>query len=108
MTSPGTILGAAACVLAGAALAFSLTHTGPRGPQGPTGPQGHTGKAAQASRFGVCWEAPAFTQDWADGSSDTWVSYVSIDQPQLQNGVYACPQGETFVSIVPQAQGGQG
>lgn len=100
--------------LGGAALAVSLTHAGPVGPAGvagrngavgpagPPGPAGATGQAAQTARLGVCWNAPLFTQNWADGTSDTWVSSVSLDAPQLTNGVYTCPQGEQFVSVVPQ------
>ena len=92
-----------ACMLSGAALAVSVTHSGPRGAQGPPGRQGDAGTAAQTGRFGVCWSAPEFTQTWTDGSSSTWVSGVSIDQPILSGGVYTCPQGDTFVSIVPQS-----
>lgn len=105
---PTKVMSAVACALAGAALAVSLIHHGPagppgaRGPRGSAGAQGNAGKSAAESRLGVCWEASNFTQTWADGSSSNWVSSVTIDQPQLSNGVYVCPQGETFVSIVPQ------
>jgi hypothetical protein len=91
-----------ACLLSGAALAVSLTHPGPRGAQGPPGRQGDAGTAAQTARLGICWSDSIFTQTWADGSASTWVNGVSLDQPVLSNGVYTCPQGETFVSIVPQ------
>lgn len=89
-----------ACVLSGAALAVSLTHagpTGPRGPLGPVGPQGNAGKAAQTARLGLCW-----SESFQNSGSVTWVDGVSIDQPVLSDGVYTCPQGDTFVSIVPQ------
>ena len=100
---PSVILSTVACVLAGAALAVCLLHAGPQGPQGPpgvrgpSGPQGDPGRAAQASRFGICWSE--FTQT---GSGEVWVSSISIDQPVISSGVYTCPQGDTFVSIVPQ------
>lgn len=96
-----------AAVLAAAALAISLTHAGPRGARGAPGPQGNAGAAAQTARLGICWSDSIFTQTWADGSSSTWVNGVSLDQPQLSNGVYTCPPGETFVSIVPQNPAGQ-
>jgi hypothetical protein len=88
-----------ACILAGAALAMSLLHAGPAGPQGPAGAQGPSGRpgtSAAQNRFGVCWQY--FTQ-----TSDnlTWVTSVTIDQAIYADGVYQCPQGETFVSIVP-------
>ena len=103
--SAAAAFGLVACLLAGAALGVSMAHAGPRGPQGPAGPRGPQGPTAQfrAQRLGVCWSSSDFTQDWADGTSDTWVSSVSLDQPQLANGVYQCPQGETFVPVVPQA-----
>ena len=95
-----------AAILAGAALAVSVLHAGPRGlpgRQGATGSQGQPGKAASATqeRFGICWSETTFTQDWSNGSSSTWVNGVSIDSAQIMSGVYQCPQGETFVSIVP-------
>ncbi len=90
-----------ACVLAGAALAVALSHGGPRGPQGPAGPVGHAGVSAAQSRFGVCWNSQSFTQTWSDGSSSTWLNSVTIDQAVYDHGVYTCPQGDTFVSIVP-------
>jgi hypothetical protein len=105
----------AAVALAAAALAVSVLHAGPAGPrgsQGPAGPQGQTGRqgdpgrTAQTSRFGVCWTYS--TQTGSDGVT-TWVTSVDISAPQLVAGVYQCPQGETFVSIVPQpATGGAG
>lgn len=91
-----------ACMLAGAALAVSLMHsgpagrTGPPGPTGPAGPQGNPGKSAQQSRFGICW-----VQNIQDSGGVVYVSGMSIDPAQIVSGVYQCPQGETFVSIVP-------
>lgn len=44
-----------ACILAGAALAVSVTHAGPqgaRGPQGVPGRQGQTGRNAQVAHLG--------------------------------------------------------
>ena len=103
MKAFAVVCAVAACLLSGAALAVSLTHSGPRGAQGPAGRQGDAGQAAQTGRFGVCWSAPEFTQTWADGSASAWVSAVSIDAPVLSGGVYTCPQGDTFTSIVPQS-----
>ena len=97
----------AAAILAAAALVVALTHAGPRGATGAPGLRGNTGKAAQTARLGICWSDSIFTQTWADGSSSTWVNGVSLDQPELSNGVYICPAGETFVSIVPQDQSAQ-
>ncbi len=97
---PSVIFSAVACILTGAALAVSLLHAGPTGPrgfQGPAGPQGNAGKAAQTARLGLCW-----SESLQDNGGVTWVNGVSIDQPVLQDGVYTCPQGDTFVSIVPQ------
>lgn len=94
-----------ALALSAAALAVSVTHSGPAGSQGPPGPrgsQGDAGRAASSARLGVCWSAPVYTQVWGDGSSSTWVSEVSITPAVLSDGVYACPGGEMFVSVVPQ------
>lgn len=92
-----------ACILAGAALAVALTHSGPTGLAGPAGPAGPPGRAVsvQQARYGVCWSYTTFTRTYTDGSSDTWVSTISVDPPQVSNGVYQCPQGETFVTIQP-------
>ena len=90
-----------ACLLSGAALAVSLLHVGPAGPrgrQGPSGPQGNAGRAAQTARLGLCW-----SESVQDNGGVAWVDSVSIDQPVLSSGVYTCPQGDTFVSIVPQS-----
>ena len=108
--NPSAVFAAFACALAGAALAVALLHAGPRGTAGAPGrqgPQGNAGAAAQTARLGICWSDSVFTQTWADGSSSTWVNGVSLDQPQLTNGVYTCPPGETFVSIVPQNPAGR-
>lgn len=91
--------------LSAAALAVAASHSGPAGPAGPPGPrgsQGDTGRAAVSARLGICWEAPVWTQAWSDGSSSTWVSEVSITPAVYAGGVYSCPGGETFVSVVPQ------
>jgi hypothetical protein len=92
-----------ACALSGAALAVSLMHVGPagpRGPQGPAGSQGNAGKAAHTARLGICWNQ--VTSPQLSGLGYTAVEYVSIDQATYADGVYACPQGDSFVSIVPQ------
>jgi len=106
MKSITVVCAVLACVLSGAALAVSLLHAGPagqRGPQGPPGSQGSAGKAAQTARLGLCW-----SESFQDSGGVTWVDGVSIDQPVYDSGVYACPQGDTFVSIVPQPTQGTG
>lgn len=87
-----------AAMLAGAALAVSLLHAGPAGRAGTPGPPGPAGKAAAAVRlrYGVCWIA-----NYQTSGGLTWVDSLSIDSAQVTDGVYQCPQGETFVSIVP-------
>ena len=106
MKSLTAVCAVLACVLAGAALAVSLTRSGPAGsagPPGPAGPQGNAGKAAQTARLGLCW-----SESFQDSGTTTWVDGVSIDQPILSDGVYTCPQGDTFVSIVPQTSASNG
>jgi hypothetical protein len=94
-----------ACVLAGAALAASLTHTGPRGmtgPQGTAGAAGRTGNpglSAVTAHLGICWTTTTQTSD-----ETSWINSVMVQSPQITNGVYQCPDGETFVPIVPQTQ----
>ena len=105
MKTAGYVTSVAALVVAAAALAVSLLHVGPAGPrgsQGPAGRQGDPGKSAQTARFGICWSYS--TQTSSDGLT-TWVTSVSVSPAQVTNGVYACPMGEQFVSIVPQATG---
>lgn len=96
-----------AAVIAGAALAVSLLHAGPRGPAGtqgqrgmpgPRGSQGSTGQDAEVAHLGVCEEQ--YTQT---SGTTTWVTSVSIYSPVLTAGVPGCPSG-SFVSVVP-AQG---
>lgn len=92
-----TVLAAAACLFAAAALAVSLTHAGPRGLQGargPQGPQGETGRDAEVAHLGVCVVA---TPDNMTGD----MSFVNVTSPQLIDDVPSCPVGQ-FVSIVPQ------
>jgi len=101
------IAAAVAAILAVAAMAVALTHAGPVGPRGLQGAPGNAGSAAQTARLGICWSDTIFTQTWTDGSSSTWVSSVSLDQPVLSDGVYTCPQGDTFVSIMPALVGSQ-
>ena len=105
MISLGTALGFTATALASAALSVSLLHAGPAGKPGPPGPRGAPGPAgapgkpasATRERFGVCWEADYQTQNGV-----TWINSVIITPAQISNGVYECPQGETFTSVVPE------
>lgn len=56
-----------------------------------------TAQQANGARLGVCWSS---TQD-----GNTFdVQSISLSSPVLSNGVYQCPSGENFVSVVP-AQG---
>jgi hypothetical protein len=84
-----------ACILAGAALAVSLTHAGPRGLRGPEGPQGATGRNAEIAHLGFCYQS-----NYDSTTSD--VSGIYIGAPALTDGVPSCPNGQ-FISIVPQA-----
>jgi hypothetical protein len=100
---PARIVSVCAVGAAVAAITVSFLHTsqrGPTGPQGRAGPQGSIGKSAQLSRLGICWSAPASPSLASDGVSG--VGYVDIESAILDNGVYTCPQGDTFVSVVPQ------
>lgn len=94
-----------AAMLAGAALAVSLLHAGPSGRHGSPGARGPAGPAgkpasAQQQRLGICWNAPTNTGLSGAGFGNA-VEYVTIDQAIYDHGVYTCPQGDTFVSIVP-------
>lgn len=92
MDNMSRVLSVVACVLAGAALAVSLLHAGPRGTQGPPGPHGQTGRDAQVAHLGVCVQTQT-------SSGVTWVSDLS--PAVLMAGVASCPSG-AFTSIVPQ------
>ena len=105
--SYSTIASTTAAVLAGAALAAALTHSGPAGIRGAQGPAGQAGKtvsitsqAASTARFGVCWG-----DTWGTTSGGTsYVTTVSLASPVLADGVFECPQGLTFTSVVPEPQ----
>jgi hypothetical protein len=69
-----------ACILAGAALAVSLTHSGPRGLTGPIGPPGQTGRNAEVAHLGMCMDL------------DSTGSYVQVvTSPVAVDGVPSCP-----------------
>jgi hypothetical protein len=53
-----------------------------------------TAKSASTARLGICWQS---TQD----SSTFDISQITIDSPVESGGVYSCPSGQTFVSVVP-------
>lgn len=84
-----------ACILAGAALAVSLTHTGPRGVMGPVGPQGSTGHNATVAHLGVCWNMETYLNNGGTNFLG------AMTAPVLTDGVPSCPTGQ-FVSVVPQ------
>lgn len=56
-----------------------------------------TAQQANNARLGVCWSS---TQDNATFD----VQSIQLSSPVVSGGVYQCPSGETFVSVVP-AQG---
>lgn len=100
--NPATVPSIVACAISAAALAATLTHHGPAGPPGPrgaTGPAGAAGRNADPTRYryGVCW-----TEYTSTSGTVSWVTSVDIEPAQIVSGVYQCPQGMTFVSIVPQ------
>lgn len=107
-TTYNAIASTAACILAGAALTAALTHagaTGPRGAQGQPGPAGKNSvisQTAQTARLGICYGDTWGTT--TDGTS--YVTTVSIASPVLSGGVFECPQGLTFASVVPQPSSG--
>jgi hypothetical protein len=110
-SKPSTYFSLGALVLAGAALAVSLTHHGPAGArglqgiQGPPGKTGATGQQAQTARLGICWS----TTTSQDSYSSSWyVDSVDVSSPQIVGGVYQCPQGDTFVTVVPQKPSASG
>jgi hypothetical protein len=76
-----------ACILALAALTVSITHAEPVTSQ------------AQTARLGFCWESD-YQQVLSGGAS--FVENMNITPANLSDGVYACPDGEVFVSVVPQ------
>jgi|SRR5579859_738855 len=88
--------------LAAFATVLSIFHGGPpgqQGPRGPVGPQGNAGKAAQLARLGICWEATDSTS--LQALSYDAIAYMDIEPAIVSDGVYTCPQGMTFVSVVP-------
>ncbi len=57
-----------------------------------------TATAAQDARLGICYN---FTPGYAE-SRNNWIqSSLSMNPPEDNNGVYDCPSGETFASVVP-------
>ena len=56
-----------------------------------------TAQQASGARLGVCWSS---TQD----STTFDIQSIQLSSPVVSGGVYQCPSGETFVSVVP-AQG---
>ena len=100
--TPARIVSVLAAALGAAALAVSLTHSGPAGTQGPRGQQGapgQAGKAAETAHLGLC----------VNMAVQTGVVYMPVNSyngspvssPVLTDGVPSCPSGQ-FVSIVPQ------
>jgi hypothetical protein len=97
-----------AVILAGAAIAVSLTSSGPQGVQGPKGSTGATGKsgsAANMNTLGFCWSDSTETfNNEVDNNIDGYpfMTGIYFDHPvELGNILFSCPTGETFVSVVP-------
>lgn len=57
-----------------------------------------TAKQADSARLGICWSS---TQD----SSTFDLQSVQIESPIEAGGVYQCPTGTNFVSVVPLSGG---
>jgi Flp pilus assembly protein TadB len=57
-----------------------------------------TAQQASTARLGVCWSS---TTD----STTFDVQSVQFQAPVLAGGVYSCPSGMTFVSVVPVSGG---
>ena len=57
-----------------------------------------TATAAQDARLGVCY---SFTSGYTDNNGNWVQSSLSMNPPEDNNGVYDCPNGETFASVVP-------
>lgn len=92
-----TVVSGASLALAAGALAFSVTHHGPRGltgPQGPQGPKGVQGAAASAAKLGPLGVCVSQNIDSTTGDLLTY----SVESPTYVNGVPSCPSGQ-FVSI---------
>jgi ABC-type Na+ efflux pump permease subunit len=63
--------------------------------------------SANLAHLGICWDASYGTTSENDGP---YAESVDVESPIVSNGVYSCPQGDTYVTIVPQvskADGGQ-
>jgi hypothetical protein len=52
---------------------------------------------ANLARLGICWSA-----SYQSNNGISWIDSMTVDQAVSTNGVYTCPQGDTFVSVVPQ------
>jgi hypothetical protein len=61
--------------------------------------------SANLARLGICFN---FQYTFDPYSGNSYVSSAEIDQAEVVNGVYVCPQGDTFVSVVPASQQSQG
>ncbi len=57
-----------------------------------------TSQQANSARLGICWSS---TED----SSTFDVQSVQIESPIVSGGVYQCPTGTNFVSVVPVSGG---
>ena len=55
-------------------------------------------KAAKDARLGVCYD---FTPGYTDNNGNWVQSSLYMNSPEDNNGVYDCPNGETFASVVP-------
>lgn len=58
-----------------------------------------TAQQADDARLGICWSS---TED----SSTFDLQSLEVESPILSGGVYQCPTGTNFVSVVPVSGGG--
>jgi hypothetical protein len=57
-------------------------------------------KNAINAHEGICYSV-----NYTNGNGVEWVSDVVITPPTVDNGVYECDNGETYVSVTPAAAG---
>ena len=55
-------------------------------------------KNAINAHEGICYNV-----NYSDGDGVDWVSSVAITPPNVDNGVYECENGATYVSVTPTA-----
>lgn len=61
-----------------------------------------TAKAASSARLGVCY---SYTSSSVSASGNLSPGMLFMGPPIISHGVYECPNGETFTSVVPSTAG---